>query len=474
MNRLREILGYAAAVSKFDMGRLESTEGHPLRSYAARPDEIVSDDQLRQIFEQGVREAGDGGPVRSAKLVCGDGPISALVGVLRGHLQSYIDPKTERIGLAFYLLSGSDAQGYQAFQDNQLLMTSCVTPLKSFARALVTGTALVGSEHIAYLVNGWAQGEPLRYQTCAILNGVTIDEPLALGRGVRVMALPSSTPEFRRRLRSLAPTSLEEYSGKTMVMIESSASPSLFRPGDEHQNGTVKVSTDSNVNVESICQALSLLSDTYVDAEVCWNDYLELEDWVPPSVSCRWSLSSGIPRPRWQDDRSLRNDRHTGIISTSVSGGDNLQFTKQDIDDVLGALVAPGFRELRTAASRWMRSKNSADDLVDQFVDLRMALEALYLHDFANEDSGEMQFRLALMGAWFLGVDFEDRKRIRKILRDAYRRASGAVHTGKVDFTPENRQLLINAQSLCRNGILKLTAAGFPADWGDLVLGSTG
>lgn len=102
-----------------------------------------------------------------------------------------------------------------------------------------------------------------------------------------------------------------------------------------------------------------------------------------------------------------------------------------------------------------------------------MALEALYLRDFANEYSQEMRFRLALFGAWFLGNDFQDRQRIRKTLRDAYDRASGAVHTGDVDPTPENRTLLVEAQSLCRQGISKLLKQGFPADWGDLVLGAT-
>ena len=36
------------------------------------------------------------------------------------------------------------------------------------------------------------------------------------------------------------------------------------------------------------------------------------------------------------------------------------------------------------------------------YIDLRIALESLYLRDFANEHSQEMRFRLALFGAWHL------------------------------------------------------------------------
>ena len=367
--------------------------------------------------------------------------------------------------------SGFDGEGHVVFQEDGLLMISCVTPLESFARALVKGSALVGSQYIASLVGGWAEGEPIRYRTCAILNGIGIDGPLAFGNGVKAISLPSSTPEVARYPGGLASTSLEEYSGKTMVMIDSSALPSLFRPGDGRQSGGVHPSTQSNSNVEFVCQVLSLLSDVYVDAEACWNDYVELRDWLPISLGFQWSLSSGVPRKQWQNDRFFHKDHQTGMLTASGEGGANLEFREADLADVLDALTEPRFRKLGTATSRWMRSQNPSDGLVDQFVDLRMAIESLYLQDFASEHSQEMRFRLALFGAWFLGTGFQDRKLIRKKLRAAYDAASGAVHTGDIESNTENRVLLADAQDLCRRGILKMLKEGFPPDWGDLVLG---
>ena len=118
-----------------------------------------------------------------------------------------------------------------------------------------------------------------------------------------------------------------------------------------------------------------------------------------------------------------------------------------------------------------MRSKDDEAEFVDRFIDLRIALESLYLKDFPNETSQEMRFRLSLFGAWHLGADQAERSNIRKQLRQAYDTASGAVHSGGVERTPENERLLADAQRLCREGILKLLADGAPRDWGDLILG---
>ena len=443
-----------------------------MRSYDARPGEVVSIGQLKEVFEQGAREYGADKVAQSAQLVCNEEPISELINLLRDKLESYINPKTERIGHAFPPFSGSGGAGHVLSQEDGLLMISWVTPLESFAMALVKGSALVGPEYIASLVSGWAEGEPIRYRTCAILNGIGIDGPLALGNGVMAIVLPSSTAELAEYLRSLSTTSWGKYSGRTMVMIDSSASPPLFRPDDDgRQSGGVQASTQSNITVEIVCRALSLLADIYVDAEACWNDYPELREWLPISLALTWSLSSGVPRVQRQNDRVLRKDPQTGMVTASAEGRANLEFREADLAEALYALTEPRFRKLGTATSRWMKSKNPADGLVDQFVDLRMAIESLFLQDFANENSQEMRFRLALFGAWFLGTDFQDRKRIRKTLRAAYDRASGAVHTGEIEFHTENRELLADAQDLCRRGILKMLKEGFPPDWGDLVLG---
>ena len=79
--------------------------------------------------------------------------------------------------------------------------------------------------------------------------------------------------------------------------------------------------------------------------------------------------------------------------------------------------------------------------------------------------------RLSLFGAWHLGSTLDERRKIRKALRDAYDTASRAVHSGEVKGKSE--ECLGKAQDLCRHGIIKLLRKGAPEDWGDLILGDT-
>ena len=81
-----------------------------------------------------------------------------------------------------------------------------------------------------------------------------------------------------------------------------------------------------------------------------------------------------------------------------------------------------------------------------------------------------MRFRLALFGAWHLSENPKGRAKIRKELLDAYGKASGAVYAGDVPADSETTDPLSKAQSLCRQGILKLLRNGAP-NWGELALG---
>ena len=82
-----------------------------------------------------------------------------------------------------------------------------------------------------------------------------------------------------------------------------------------------------------------------------------------------------------------------------------------------------------------------------------------------------MRFRLATYGAWHLGGDPDERRGYHRTLRKTYSVASTAVHAGEIENSPENRELLADAQEACRQGILKrLVETGEP-DWNELILG---
>ena len=126
------------------------------------------------------------------------------------------------------------------------------------------------------------------------------------------------------------------------------------------------------------------------------------------------------------------------------------------------------FEKLRVPIQRWRRSK-SASNGVDLAIDLRIALESLFLDD---GNRAELSFRLALRAAWYLGAEGDERTKIFEAVRDAYDIGSKAVHTGEGydDVIPVN---LAVAQDICRMSILRrIDEGGKPPDWKKVVLKS--
>ena len=125
------------------------------------------------------------------------------------------------------------------------------------------------------------------------------------------------------------------------------------------------------------------------------------------------------------------------------------------------------FEKLRVPIQRWRRSK-AASNGVDLAIDLRIALESLFLDEGNN---AELSFRLALRAAWYLGAEGHERTKIFDAVRDAYNIGSKAVHTGEGydDVIPAN---LAVAQDICRMSILRrISEGGKPPNWKKVVLG---
>ncbi len=206
-----------------------------------------------------------------------------------------------------------------------------------------------------------------------------------------------------------------------------------------------------------------------MDESFCWDDYQELGAFSLSSATESWSTGTHRLAVRPLGLRRMNSNFRTGLHTLEPEDQSSRSIDEEQLRHTLRALEERNDKT-RIAVARWRKSKDSSASLADRFVDLRIALEALYLRDFLNEQSQEMRFRLAIFGAWHLGADLEERRHIRKSLRDAYDTASGAVHLGEVD--PKKELTLLNGQDLCRRGILKLIKEGEPHDWGDMILGS--
>ncbi len=453
--------------------RTETMRESPSPAPAFRPDEIGLSEQIQAMLEGNL-----GGEPKIISPRRTQTPLDASISQLKSYLQcslkDYIDPQTENIGYAFPEWGprrGSNRTERSTFQPNGLNSIECVSSLDSFARALAKGAVLIGVERVTGLLLGWLEGLPVEFRTSAIINGLNVNEPFTLANGVYIAPLPLSTDKLPPHLPRRRDVSEKDYLGRTVVSLDCSASPALFFPREDLKEAQTKALFTSDFDFNALCLALALEFDSFVEPGFYWNDYQVYNAFFFVDRSESWSAGNEHFRQRSDTDWSLNTNNSTGVTTLRLGEQPKPHISETQLYSTLRAVAEIESEPTQVAVSRWMKSKDTNKPLVDRFIDLRIALESLYLQDFPNEYTHEMRFRLALFGAWHLGIDFKNRSEIRKKLRDVYDMASKAVHSGNVDINDKNQELLSDVQDLSRRGILKLLQEGFPEDWGALILG---
>ena len=390
--------------------------------------------------------------------------MSELADCLRVVLERVIDPETDRIGHAFQLNKYSG--GGVSTRADGLKQVEYTSQLQEFADALVQAAAVIGIQEAMRLLEAWERGEPIQSRICTVLNNLFIDSAIHPREGVEVVPLPLTTDKLPR-LPFGSSASPADYLGHPMLSLRLEGSPAFFRPKTGQHKNTVHFRSAGDINLDIVCSALSLQANRHVEQSVNWHVFPEAAAFCLTTPS-PWS--PGMQRLEqicWK--QMAFHDRNSGI--TLIPSDDTIpQCLDQDELARLLEALRKTDRKIRIAVERWSRSKHPVARLEDRYIDLRIALELLYLKDFANEHSGELRFRLSLIGAWHLGKDLDERRSIRKTLRDAYDTASKAVHLGEPPRTESMN--LSEAQDLCRRGLLKLLLKGPPDDWGDLTVGA--
>ncbi len=295
-----------------------------------------------------------------------------------------------------------------------------------------------------------------------VVSGLFLSETVVLRGDIELVPLGLSTAELPR-LPMLRGDRASDYLGLTLLRLGLSTSPALFQPSNDEGGGPVRSRSAHDVNFELVRDALSLVTSRNVSLSRVWLEYPSAAGFCLSGPA----VTFGTDRPKRREWKKMRS----GVGATVITLHEDVtpdSIDSHEIDATLQALQGAN-RKLKIAVDRWWRSMAEGAGLEDRYIDLRIALEAIYLKDFGNERSQEMRFRLALFGAWHLGTNFEERRSIRRVLRAAYDTASRAVHEGEVP--KEAGAAISTAQGLCRRGILKLLREGRPTDWGDLVLG---
>ena len=320
-------------------------------------------------------------------------------------------------------------------------------PIERYARSLLRPGATLGAGTVVDILCRWMSGAPVRYKRqYALANNVASGDPtltIDVADGVQMSALPTSSQPLYRRFPSLnGAVDATELMGKVLLTVEwISDVPGIFKSGPKAPWHRRTVAPD--FNPDRFCEAMSLAMNESVCWHFTWGDYGELREFNPVGAG---GFAQTIAR--WRGE----------AIPLS-------QEKLQQAMTICAQRATAGGRALESALYRWSRSKEPGQDFANQLIELRIALESLY----AGPGRTEVTFRQAAHGALHLGRDYKERLRYRKLLKDVYGLASGAVHGGDMEPTQRNRSLLGKGRDACRQGILKCLADGEDLDFDRLM-----
>ena len=328
------------------------------------------------------------------------------------------------------------------------------TELEDFAKDVLSAAVLMGPGRTVALLRSWANGEPIRYTRYTVLSGFRMEgdkQRFPVEEGLTIQSLPKSqdqllalgAPEIwaGSPLSTMSPTlgGPDIYGAPVMVM-EMAGGPVFSSADDKSLDNSSVASGAFGFNDPSL-QGLTLACDS------------------PVSPTCAWSrfaadVQSFVP---WV--RSTPN----GVV---LFGGGGRMFAPAPVltyetfaraIDLARSIFAHGLgHKTRTALDRWTKSLQG--DITDRFIDLRIALEALYAPDGG---SGEVSYRLQTRCARHMAKSFDDRKAIVSDIKDFYGTASRFAHgdlgssAGKSP-EPKHQRQLERAQEICRDALIKI------------------
>lgn len=341
-------------------------------------------------------------------------------------------------------------------EEGQIWTPKVQVPVEMLLAKLLDIAMVTGVEHAAEAFLKSVEENQYPTQDIALVRGITVGDAIEIYNGIKLIPLPSSKealPYFLPRSNYDIPQS--HFVSATLLTIECMCSPRFHKPGTSPRpSRTIRSADVTRFDANMFCRALSLASDAPVYQSVKWTYYAadEISNVEGPS-----SVSFAYDAPLLFELPKLKVSH------------EHVEESKR----LYEALMSFNGRErekLQIAINRWVYSKRrSVFDVASQIIDIGIALECLYLRNTGPE----LQYRLSLLGAWYLGENREDRAAISKQLRDAYGARSKAVHEGILPRKHEadSAGVIKKAQDLCRRTIVKIVKDGRFPDWEKLVLG---
>ena len=274
MHILKDRLAAAVNEARFDF-EYDDISGNGTRK--RRSYRSLTAEEFASAYESQRHRAG----TKRADCHVPDGAMLPLTAEVRNVLDDFIDPESDRLGHAFPIdrYWSSRSSGGEAGVSSLEFES---TP-ENFTESLLRAAAIVGVDRATELLADWKCGEPMRFKTSTIVNGLVLDARYAPRDDIEIVALPLKTAELPR-LPDRRRRSPEDYLGKTLLSLKMSASPVLFRPRTDANGATVVTRTDKNIDFDTVCDALSLQVNSHVSWTFLWAEQAEaaafsLSDW---------------------------------------------------------------------------------------------------------------------------------------------------------------------------------------------------
>ena len=327
------------------------------------------------------------------------------------------------------------------------------TELERFARDVLTSAVLVGPDRTVALLRAWAGGEPIRYIRYTVLSGFGIegDRQFPVEEGVTIQPLPNR----QNQLLALgapemwvgSPLSATPYPlgaphiyGAPAMVVEMAGGPVFSTAGHIPFENKPVASGPFGLNDPSF-QGLSLACDSPVSSSCAWSNIpIEVQSFVPwARFTANHIVLFGGGLPHVPQSPTLTDETLERAI----------ELAHKIVEHGLG-------NNTRTALDRWTKSLQG--QFADRFIDLRTALEALYVPDGG---SGEISYRLRTRCARHMATSFDDRTALAREVKDFYNTASGFAHGGLVlrndrPPQPKHQRQLERAREICRVALIKV------------------
>ena len=305
-------------------------------------------------------------------------------------------------------------------------------PVDAIVDKLVELAVLFGPEDAARAFMSSLSDQRCSLEYFLLFDGVSTPFPIEIYDGIRLVPLPTSSAELPGWL---PPLTVEEipittFLGSSVLAIRRSVSPRYQIPS---QSETLVFKTESTgdpqFDEEEFCRALSLACQARVQSKVRWQNVHQKE------IA---ALHGGGSRV---------TSYNLGQHSTSITLSEETVSHARALYESLRSLEQKTRRAIDVPLTRWIASLENKT-LVDQVIDLGIALEAIY----AGDGSEEVGFRLRIRAAHHLRQDVSDRKAVIHLVRQLYRLRSQAVHNGQFS----GKRPTVNGKAVEREDLARL------------------